>query len=201
MSRVLRGGRRGRRKEGKNGCGTWASEPLSKLLLPRAMRGSLSFRPRSERQSHRSSISQAPSVSQEIGRPGEGDPPCCRAKVRAEARDRRRPLPVLPPPARRKQASRTPCRSILSFPALSHAPSAHAPARGPAGARSPGLKSSGNVRAQRGGSTVNDRWALLGLRAQQALRKACGEVVSARACVLLRFRIQRGSKDLFNKIF
>lgn len=59
---------------------------------------------------------------------------------RAEARDRR-PRPILPPPARRKQASRTPCRSILSFPAFSHAPSAHAPGRGPAGARAPGLYS------------------------------------------------------------
>lgn len=37
------------------------------------------------------------------------------------------PSARLPPPARRKQAQRTPCRSIPSFPAFLFAPSAHAP--------------------------------------------------------------------------
>lgn len=123
---------------------------------------------------------------------------------RAEARDRRRPCPSSrrPPPARRKQASRTPCRSILSFPAFSHAPSAHAPGRGIRwGARSRPPFYLGTCARNGAGSTVNDCRVVLGLRAQQALLKACGEVVAARACALLRFRIQRGSRGLFSKKF
>ena len=43
--------------------------------------------------------------------------------------DRSRSLPICPPAprARRKQAPRTPCRSIPYFPAFKLAPSAHAP--------------------------------------------------------------------------
>lgn len=130
------------KKKKRNRCGTWMSEPLSKLLLPRAMRVSLPFWPRCPRVSHTVRLSvRAQSVSQGIGDP-DGRTQVAERGSAAKAGDHRRTQPIRPPLALRKQAPRTPCRSILSLPAFSSAPSAHAPAapppRGPAAARSAG---------------------------------------------------------------
>lgn len=151
--------------------------------------------PLSERQSHCSSVSQAP-VSQEIGAGG------ARVTPHVPRGSPRSPSPAHPPAARERKTSvaYSPFHLVFSR-LLAPALCARAGPRTCWGARSRPLFYLGTCARNGAGSTVNDRWAVLGLRAQPARLKACEQVVSAHACALWRFWIQHGSRDLFNKIF